>query len=404
MPRKFNQLTPLKVANLIKNTTKPCMFNDGGGLHLMVRRKGEGSWCFRFKWLKKPKLMGLGPTHTVSLAEARIRAKQARQLILDGKDPLAVKHDAKAAAKIEAARAMNFAQAVELFLQTDKIKKLSNDKHRAQWRTTLEETFPAIGDLPVAAIDTPILVNVLRPIWDRAPETASRLRGRIESVLAWCTVQEFRQGDNPAKWKNHLDHVFTKPQVEHQPSLPFTKMPSLMTELRKRDSVSARALEFLILTVGDVAPVIKAKWSDVDFEGLTWTCLVKKSKHHAQAREHVVPLCPRAVEILQALPRVSDFVFSNGGGKPISSAAMPELIKPLKLPSTTPRRCATVKGFRSSFRDWAGERTKFDHETIEFAMRHNIPNKAEASYRRYRGLDKRTLLMNEWCEYCGGTA
>jgi integrase len=388
MARSINKLTAVTIANLNERG----LYADGGGLWLQVSAWGTKAWIFRYQRNGKRHLKGLGPIHSVSLQEARTRARQERQLILDGRDPLQVKRDAVAAERLLEARRRTFEQCAEEYLRT-MLEGLKNDKHRKQWRTTLEETFPILGALPVADIDTPAIVRVLTPIWERAPETGSRLRGRIEKVLGWATVRGYRDGDNPARWTNHLDQVFAKHKAKSHAALPYAEIPAFMAKLRKRDSVSARALEFLILTAADVNPVISAKWTEIDLKAKTWTSPAYNMKND---KDHVVPLSGRALAILKALPKVGDHIFINGGGKPLSNAAMPELLKGMI------GNKATVKGFRSTFRDWAGDKTDHAHETIEFAMRHQVPNKAEAAYRRYRALDKRSALMSEWCGYCAG--
>ena len=242
-----------------------------------------------------------------------------------------------------------------------------------------------IGDLPVASIDTPLVLKVLQPIWERIPDTASRLRGRIERVLAFATVREYRSGDNPARWRGHLKEMFpTKGKQENLPALPFEQLPAFMAALRDTDKPTARALEFTILTAARTGEVIKADWSEIDLNAKTWTIPAERMKAE---EEHIVPLSDRAVEILRSLPTEEGRVFHLGHN------AMWDLMKAM-------RADCTVHGFRSSFRDWAGDRTAYPHDVIEFALAHKIPDRASAAYRRYRALDKRRRLMADWSTYC----
>ena len=274
--------------------------------------------------------MGLGALHTVSLQEARARARLARQVLLDGLDPIDVKHERRSRLRLEKARALTFKQCADDYLGAH-AGAWKNAKHRAQWSATLDAyAHPLIGALPVAAIDTALILKILRPIWQEKPETASRLRGRIERILDWATVQEYRRGDNPARWRGHLDALLpakTKVRaVKHHPALPFVELPAFMAELRKRDSISARALEFTILTATRTGEAIGARWDEIDLKAKVWTVPAERMK---AGRPHRVPLSDRAVAILDELPRDdSNFVFLGAKvGAPISNMAMLELLR-----------------------------------------------------------------------------
>jgi integrase len=352
-------------------------------------RKADGKRAVRH--------MGLGPCDVISLAEARALAKAARRLVVLGADPiehriatLTAERDAQLREK---ASRMTFRDCAEGLLATQ-LKKFKNDKHKAQWRSTLGLANRAFGDLPVQEIDEAKLLKLLHPLWNKTPETASRLRGRIEKVLAWATPQ-FRQGENPARWDNNLDvKLGTRPKAKHHEAMPYADLPAFMARLRERESMSARALEFLILTATRTGEIIGAKWDEIDLGAKTWTIPAERMK----ARQaHVVPLSDRAVALLGALPRIGAYIFPGAvEGKPLSNMAMRELLKGMDANGYT------CHGFRSSFRDWAGDNTNFEHETAEFALAHGVPNKTTAAYRRYTSLEKRKLLMQQWANYCAG--
>jgi integrase len=308
-----------------------------------------------------------------------------RQLILDGKDPLDLKREAIVAEKLAKAKQKTFAECAEDYVRakvTD--AAMRSDKHRKQWRDSLKQyAFPIIGDMPVASIDTPLLLKVLQPLWQRIPETASRIRGRIERILAFATVQGYRSGDNPARWRGHLKEMFPdRSKQQNFAALPFDQIPAFMDQLRNDDRLAARALEFCVLTAARSSEVTGATWEEIDLTQRLWTIPAARTKTET---EHVVPLSDRAVEILRSLSADQDRVF------PIAHNGMWDITKGGGF---------TVHGFRSTFRDWAGDRTAYPHEVIEFALAHSIPDKASAAYRRYRALDKRRRLMSEWSRYC----
>jgi integrase len=377
---------------------------DGGNLFLQVTSGSGGainrSWVFRYEQDFKRHELGLGPLYSVSLAEARDKARSLRQQILEGIDPLearrAVKRE-RLARKAEQAKAVTFRQCAGMYLaaHSDGWKNL---KHAAQWRSTLETyAFPVLGDLAVADIDTAHVVKTVEPIWRKIPETASRLRARVESVLGYATVSGFRTGDNPARWRGHLAELLPAKgkvrRVEHHAALPFAEIPQFMAELRDRDSTSARALEFTILTAARTGETIGAIWDEIDIKARTWTVPAGRMK---AGKKHVVPLTDRAVEILDSLPHKGDYVFPGARkGEPLSNMAMLELVRGMR-PGTT------VHGLRSAFRDWAAERTNYPNHVVEMALAHAVGDKVEKAYRRGDLFEKRRRLMAEWDRYCAG--
>jgi len=375
---------------------------DGAGLYLQATLGTDGvnrNWIFRYELDGVRQDMGIGPLHTIGLADARRKARELRAQILDGVDPLEARTEQRVerrekaqAVRAEQAKAQTFAQCTEKYL-TVHGTKWRNAKHAAQWRATLEAyAYPVIGDLNVSDIDEGHLVRVLQPIRKKIPETARRVRGRIEAVLGYATVSKFRSGDNPARWRNHLETLLggTQKAVKHHAALPFIDAPAFMAELRGQKSPSASALEFAILTAGRTGEVIGARWSEIDLKHKTWTVPASRMK---AKREHRVPLCDRAVAILKGLEHRGDFVFGTAvTGKPLSNMALLELLRGV-------RPGVTTHGFRSSFRDWASERTNFPPDVVEMALAHTITNKVEAAYRRGDLFEKRRKLMEAWAGF-----
>ena len=356
------------------------------------------SWIFRYTSpvTKRVRWMGLGSCGDVTLAEARAEAAWARKRVRGGEDPIEVRN-ASLAAKREAylheqASKMTFEACVKQFLP-GKLKGYRNEKHRYQWRETLQRASAAFGDdLDVNAITTPMVCKFLDPIWAETPETASRIRGRIEQVLDWAKVRGYREGENPAAWAGHLKHVYETAEGGSYAAMPYTDVPAFVARLREREGVSARALEFLILTAARSGEVRGAEWSEINLDAKLWTVPADRMKLH---KEHVVPLPKRAVALLKKLPRIGDFIFPGAvEGKPLSDMALMQMLRGLDAGGFK------VHGFRSSFRDWAGEETEFENETIEFALAHGIPDSTKAAYRRYRSLQKRARLMQAWADYC----
>lgn len=386
-------------AKQVEKLTSPGRYFDQHGLYLQVLSPTNRSWLLRYERHGRERWMGLGPLHTFSLAEARDRARKARQQLHDGNDPLEVREVERAARALAVARTLTFAEAATQYFNAHE-RKWSNAKHRAQFLSTLKAyAFPRIGRLAVADIDTGQVLRCIEPIWQEKTETASRVRGRIESVLDWATVRGYRTGDNPARWKGHLSEALPArgqiAKVEHHSALPFDQVPAFMAALAEREGMAARALQFTILTAARTGEVIGARWNEIDLLERTWTVPASRMKAN---REHRVPLADAALALLRNLPREAEFVFPGGRkGVPISNMAMLTLLRRMG------RRDITIHGFRSSFRDWAAERTAYPNHVVEMALAHVVGNKVEAAYRRGDLLDKRRRLMNEWARYCGSS-
>ena len=374
------------------------LFADGGGLYLQVTESGAKTWIFRFMLAGRRRDMGLGAVHTVSLADARVEAQRCRQLVRDGIDPIETRKAAKLAAKAEKAKAMTFKQCAEAYIRAHEAG-WKNAKHAAQWTSTLTTyAFPVMGELPVASVDTGLVMKVIEPIWTTKTETASRVRGRIESILDWATVRHYRAGENPARWKGHLDHLLpTKAKVQkggHHAALPYDQIADFMAALRKQDGIGARALEFAILTAARTGEVIGAAWDEIDFDKQLWTIPAERMKAD---KEHRVPLSDPAVAILREMEKVrdGDFVFPGGKAqRPLSNMALLTTLRRMK------RTDVTVHGFRSTFRDWAAEQTSVASEVAEMALAHAVGDKVEAAYRRGDLFEKRRRLMDGWAKYC----
>lgn len=390
MARALNRLSARRVATV----TEAGYYADGGGLYLQMTATGSKSWIFRFTRHGKTRDMGLGPLHTISLAEARVAATTARKALLDGIDPL----DARRAALAVKAGISTFAVAATEYI-AEQAKSWTNTKHADQWANTLETyAMPTIGAKQVDVIDTTDLLAILRPIWETKTETATRVRQRIEAVLDAQYAQRHWDKQNPARWRGHLAKLLPKPskvrEVRHFPALPYDDLPVFMTALRADNYTAARALEFLILTAARTNMVSKANWSEIDDD--LWT--VPKERMKGKVK-HTVPLSSAAVSLLDALPRIkgSTAIFRGDRGLKthMSNAAMDALLERMGYAHVT------VHGFRSSFKDWATEQTDFPGEVSESALAHVIADKTEAAYRRGELLKKRRQLMEAWAKYCG---
>lgn len=394
MAREHKRLTSLGAARAKRRG----YYADGGGLYLQVSASRAKSWVFRFKKHGRLREMGLGAVHTVSLAEARARAADCRRLRLNGIDPIEARRADQFNAKLAEAKAVTFRQCADAYVEAHK-PSWSNAKHVAQWSSTLETyAFPVFGNLPVQSIDVALVTKALEPIWKTKTETASRLRGRIEAVLDWATVRGYRQGDNPARWRGHLDKLLPQrakvQKAQHHPALAYEEIGNFMAQLGEQKTTSARALEFLILTASRTGEVIGSTWHEIDFDAALWRIPAERMK---AKREHRVPLSKPAIAILKRLctHRVGEFVFPSAKpDKPLSNMAL------LKLLERMERSDLTVHGFRSTFRDWAAERTNFPREVAEHALAHSLPDKVEAAYRRGDLFEKRRQLMEAWARFC----
>jgi integrase len=400
MPRKLhNALTAVKV-----KTAKPGRHADGGGLQLLVKESGARSWVYRYMIAGKSRDLGLGPaagTGAISLSGARNLADALRVKVKAGIDPLSERQQgaAEALAAAESAKAarMTFKASAEAYIATNK-PSWRNAKHRQQWQNTLATyVYPVIGDLPVAEIDTPHVLKILEPIWREKTETASRLRGRIETVLDSAKARGFRLGENPARWRGHLAQILParkKLSRGHHKAMPYDAIPAFVSQLRQRDAVAALALEFAILTAARTGEVIGATWAEMDLDRAVWTVPAERMK---AGKEHRVPLSPRAVEILASRQGLEgEPCFANLKGEKLSGMAMAMLLRRMK-------QDITVHGFRSAFRDWAAECTGYSHEVAEMALAHTIGNAVERAYRRGDLFEKRRRLMGDWAKYFTNT-
>jgi integrase len=348
--------------------------------------------------------MGLGPLHTVSLKEARERARCARQQILDGVDPLDARKAQRAAQALQAARSLTFEDAAQQYFNTHE-KKWRNAKHRAQFLSSLRAyAFKKIGKLPIADIDLGLVLKVIEPIWRDKTETANRVRGRIESVLDWAAVRGYRTGENPARWRGHLQHVLPArgriARLNHHPAMPYADLPTFMLALTQREGIAARALEFTILTAARTGEVIGATWDEIDLSAKVWIIPARRMKAR---REHRVWLSDRVLQILKSLPHEegNNSIFIGQRGCRLSDMTMAALLKRMgRNAAQPPRHSPVVHGFRSTFRDWAAERTNYPNHVIEMALAHVIDNKVEAAYRRGDLFEKRKRLMSDWSRYC----
>jgi len=388
----------------------PGMHPDGAGLYLCVGATGRRSWIFRYMFEGKRHEMGIGPLHTIGLKEARERARRCREQLLDGIDPLAARQTQRQAVRLDHAKAITFQECAERYIEAHR-PTWRNAKHAAQWPSTLETyVYPIFGDLPVQAIDEGLVVKALEPIWSTKAETATRVRQRIEAVLDWASVRKFRRGENPARWKGCLESLLPKPasakravrratgRAEHHAALPYDEIAAFVAELRRQDGMAARALEFAVLTAGRTGEVIGARWDEVNFAECVWTVPAERMK---AGRDHRVPLAPLAIAILDELARQrppgddAPVIFAGPKrGKPLSNMAMLMLLRRMG------RGELTVHGFRSTFRDWAAERTNFPAEVVEMALAHAVSDKVEAAYRRGDLFQKRRQLMADWAGFC----
>ena len=356
------------------------MHHDGGGLYLQVSAGGAKSWIFRFMLDGHTREMGLGPVHAIPLAEARKRAAECRSMRLDGSDPIEARNAQRNEKKLEAAKGMTFDSCAAAYIAAHKAG-WQNAKHREQWPNTLNTyAGPVFGSLPVRAVDVGLVMKALKPIWQTKPETASRLRGRIEAILDWAKVREYRKGENPARWRGHLDKLLPARskvrKVEHHPALAYDELADFVAALRSQEGIASRALEFLILTAARTGEVIGARWDEIDLKEKIWVVPAARMK---AGREHRVPLSAAAVAVLDRIKEIreSDFVFPGGKkGKPLSNMAMLAVLKRMEGDELT------AHGVRSSFRDCAAESTTFPHEVAEMALAHTVGDKVEAAYRR----------------------
>jgi integrase len=394
MARTIGKLTALAITQVKRRG----YYGDGGGLFLQVSTGGAKSWVFRFKRGGRLREMGLGPTHTVNLAEARQKALECRKARLDGRDPIEARKAGRLTAKLDAAKTMSFRDCAERYIAAYKAG-WRNAKHAAQWTATLNAyVYPSFGALPVQAVDVGLVLKAIEPIWTTKPETASRVRGRIESILDWAIARGYRAGENPARWRGHIENLLPKKgkirRVEHHASLPYSEISTFVAELRAQEGIAAHALEFAILTAARTGEVIGARWDEINIAEGLWIVPAERMK---AGKEHRVPLSDAALAILERLreTREGNFIFlGSRAGRPISNMAMLMLLRRMG------RGDLTAHGFRSSFRDWAAERTTFPAEVAEMALAHTVSDKVEAAYRRGDLLQKRRQLADAWARFC----
>lgn len=373
-------------------TAKAGRHGDGAGLWLIVSQTNAKRWAYRYTIAGKVSEIGLGSYPSVSLAEARFKAVEALRLSKSGKSPLEAKREAARAN----ARKPTFGEVADALIEA-KAPEWRNADHLQQWRMTLSEYAKPLRSKLVDEISTADVLEVLKPIWRKTPETASRLRGRIEAVLDAAKAQGYRTGENPAAWRGHLSHLLPKRQKltkGHHPALPYEDVPAFIARLRDQKGLSALGLELQILTACRSGEMLGAVWEEIDLASKVWTIPAERTK---AGKVHRVPLSGRALEILETLAavRINEFVLpGNAKGKPLSKMAFEMLMRRMKVTDATPH------GFRSSFRDWCGNETNFPRDVAEAALAHRISDATEAAYRRGDALEKRRALMCAWAAYC----
>lgn len=380
---------------------RPGLHAVGGvaGLYLLVKPAGTRSWILRVKVGDRRPDIGLGGYPDVTLEDARAEARKLRQMIRDGIDPIAARRAAQDGLRAAQAKRLTFDQAATQCHRT-KVVEFRNAKHRQDWIRSLETyASPVIGKLPVEAVELPHVVEVLKPIWETRTETATRVRQRIEAVLAWATVSGYRTGDNPARWKGNLEHVLAKPakvrKVNHHKALAWPDLPAFMADLRKRDGMGARALEFAILTAARSGEVRLATWDEIDLEAKVWTVPGSRMK---AGKSHRVPLSDAAIKLLESLPRFegSEYVFPAARGGALSDMSLSAVCRRMGA-------SAVPHGFRSTFKDWARSSTAYPDEVSELALAHVNSDATRAAYARDELLPKREKLMRDWSRYCYST-
>lgn len=420
MPKIAQELGPLDIKRLVHGGGKSnSMVAVGGvnGLYLQITPKGGRTWVLRMLVGSRRRDIGLGGFPTVTLAQARDKAREARDKVERGVDPVEERKAAKAKL-IEARRkGMLFSEAVDKALAA-KLDAFRNEKHRAQWRSTLDNyALPEIGALPVDQIDTAAVLRCLQPIWATKTETATRLRGRIEAVLSWATVAGHRTGDNPARWAGNLKELLPAAskvaKESNHPALQLGHAPAWLTDLQKREGFPARALEFLTLTAGRSGEVRGAQWDEIDLEHALWIIPAHRMK---MQREHRVPLTAEAVALLKALPRLDGnaLLFPGARGGQLSDMALSMLMKRQHTAAVAAggdgyldrvsKRPAVPHGLRSTFRDWVAERTQYPGDMAEVALAHRISSAVEAAYRRGDMIEKRRRMMADWVDFLSGRA
>jgi len=394
MAKQINKLTDRG----IRSQNKPGRYADGNGLYLQVGKSGAKSWIFRYMLDGKSREMGLGSIRMETLSQARDKAKQCKKLLRCGTDPIRDRQERVAVEKADNKEMLSFQKCTEGYLNVHS-SSWRSARHAEIWHSSIKRfAYPIIGPIHVNKIERSHILNILDPIWREKTETATRLRGRLESILNWATVKEYRKGDNPARWRGYLDQLLPKPSeihtVKHFPALPYRDVGAFMNKLKARQALSASALRLIILTACRSIEVREAEWCEFDLQNKTWTIPVGRMK---MKKEHVIPLCKEALDIVKSIPRLSDseHLFTGpNSGKPMSDVVFKKLMERMGVTGIT------THGFRSTFRDWAAEQTSFPREVIEACLAHQLKDKAEAAYFRSNLLDKRRTLMKKWSDYC----
>jgi integrase len=402
MPQRAQGLTAAQVE---KGTTRG-RFGDGGGLYLLVRSREAKFWLFRYTRHGKMREMGLGPAAgrtAIKLAQARMKARELHSIVREGRDPLAEREAEKAKKDADQTRAraeaMTFGEVADMVLAAHE-RSWRNPKHRQQWRNTLRDyVLPAIGGLPVGDVDTGAIMKIIEPLWLTKTETASRVRGRIEAILGYAKARGWREFENPARWRGHLDQLLPArakvQRVEHHAALPWREIGAFMARLRRSSGMSARCLEFAILTAARSGEVRGARWDEIDLDHAVWAIPASRMK---AGREHRVPLSEPAMGVLREMAQFGAEGFVFPGLKAASGLSDVALAKAVNAAGGTG---ATVHGFRSTFRDWAAETTAYPRELAEAALAHALTDKVEAAYQRGDLLEKRRAMMKAWAAFCG---
>lgn len=377
-------------ARRVSTTQKPGRIGDGAGLYLYVKKSGRKSWVFMWSKNGVRREMGLGSYPTISLSKARDKALIQRQIVAEGKDPLALRNKAKTPEKV-----MTFGEAADHLVETLK-SDWTNEKHRQQWKRTVSHYCQGIRSIPVKDIETDDVLKVLKPVWTTKEETARRLRSRVERILDYSTAHGWREGENPARWKGHLKDLLPKRDVSKKSNfaaMPYEKIPEFLKALGDQEGVARLALEFTIHTAARTNETLGATWDEIDFENKVWNIPAERMKGK---QAHIVPLTSKSLDILTDAKaiKLSDYVFPGArANRPLSNMSMNMLMRRMKIEDVT------VHGFRSSFRDWCGDKTDFPREVAEAALAHKVGNKVEQAYRRRNALEKRSSLMAEWSTY-----
>lgn len=394
MAKSTHRLNAIKASNVKVVGMHP----DGAGLYLKVDKGGSKSWVFRYMFDRRQRYLGLGSAASVSLATARSLAGDARRQLELGLDPIEAKRRAEKEAAADKARSMTFKECAEAYMEAHE-PSWKNAKHCEQWHSTLRRyLYPKFGGVAVSSVTTEMVLEAIQPIWHAMPETASRVRGRIEVVIDWAKARGAFSGENPARWRGHLANLLPKPskvaKVEHHAAMAFDDLPAFMSELGAATGLTSRALEFTILTAARTTEALGAQWSEFDLHKKIWTVPAVRMK---AGKEHRVPLSARAVEIIRELETLkrNEFVFpGEKPGRHLSNMSMLMLLRRMMHGELT------VHGFRSTFRDWAAETTSFPNFIVEMALAHAIESKVEGAYRRGDLLEKRRALMVAWGQYC----